>query len=115
MADAGLPGLDVARVRRWCEEQVPPDMRDRMRVEVDVAPRHLTIQECHPLWPGAAGPEWTRTTVARIRYTKSKGTWSLYWQDSNLRFREYDGLAPTPRIDDVLAEIDRDPTFLFWG
>jgi hypothetical protein len=90
-------------------------MRDRVRVEVDVAPRHLTIQECHAPWSADAGPEWMRTPVARIRYTKSRGTWSLYWQDSNLRFREYDRLEPTPRIDDVLAEIDRDPTFLFWG
>jgi hypothetical protein len=33
----------------------------------------------------------------------------------NLRFHEYDLVPPTNRIDDLLAEIDRDPTSIFWG
>jgi hypothetical protein len=39
----------------------------------------------------------------------------LYWRDRNLRFHIYDLLAPSPTIDDVLLEIDRDPTCIFWG
>ena len=37
MAAAGLPELDVARVQRWCAEQVPEHVRDEIQVECDVA------------------------------------------------------------------------------
>ncbi|MDQ3825358.1 MAG: DUF3024 domain-containing protein [Actinomycetota bacterium] len=40
---------------------------------------------------------------------------ALYWRDRNLRFHIYDLLAPSPTIDNVLLEIDRDPTSIFWG
>jgi len=39
----------------------------------------------------------------------------LYWRDRNLRFHRYDQLEPSPDIDDLLTEIDRDPTAIFWG
>jgi hypothetical protein len=77
---AGLPELDIARVRRWCEQRVPAHVRDQVRVECDVGPRHLTIVECRPPWREGTGSDWTRFP-----------------------------------IDDLLTEIERDPTAIFWG
>ena len=31
------------------------------------------------------------------------------------RFHRYDQLEPSPHIDDLLKEIDRDPIAIFWG
>ncbi|MGH8824248.1 MAG: DUF3024 domain-containing protein [Jiangellaceae bacterium] len=59
--------------------------------------------------------EWTRFPIARLRYTTSTKTWSLYWRDRNLRFHEYDLVPPTSRVDDLLEEIDRDSMAIFWG
>ncbi|MCO1658557.1 DUF3024 domain-containing protein [Pseudonocardia humida] len=112
---AGLPEPDVARVRSWCEARVPERVRDQIRVECDVAPRHLTVVECRPPWKADAGAEWTRFPVARMRYTKASRTWSLYWRDRDLRFHHYDRVAPTDDIGELLAELDRDPTAVFWG
>jgi hypothetical protein len=39
----------------------------------------------------------------------------LYWRDRNLRFHRYDQLQPSPGINDLLTEIDRDPIAIFWG
>lgn len=116
VAAAGVPELDVARVRRWCEARVPIHVRDQLRVEVDVEPRHLTIMECRPPWrPGDPNRVWTRFPIARLRYTKSSRTWTIYWRDRNLKFHVYDRLAPSERVEDLLDEIDRDPTCIFWG
>ncbi len=111
----GLPELDIARVRRWCEQRVPEHVRDQVRVECDVSPRHLTIVECRPPWRQGIGSEWTRFPIARLRYTQATRTWTLYWRDRNLRFHLYDQLEPSPDIDDLLQEIDRDPIAIFWG
>lgn len=115
MAAQRLPELDVARVQRWCEQRVPAHVRDQVRVECEVAARHLTIVECRPPWRDDMGSERTRFPIARLRYTKQTGTWSLYWRDRNLRFHEYDLITPSSRVDDLLEEIDRDPTSIFWG
>ena len=113
--EAALPELDVARVRRWCEQRVPEHVRDQIKVECDVGPRHLTIVECRTPWREDMGAEWTRFPIARLRYTKATGRWSLYWRDRHLRFHLYDRIAPSPHIDDLLQEVDRDSTAIFWG
>jgi hypothetical protein len=67
MTDAGLPRLDVARAQRWCASQVPERIRSEIRVECDVAPRHLTICECRPPWCEDVGPDWTRFPMSPAR------------------------------------------------
>ena len=51
----------------------------------------------------------------QLRYTAADRSWTLYWRDRHLRFHVYDPLAPSHRVEDLLTEIDRDPTCIFWG
>lgn len=115
MAATGLPELDVARVRRWCEQRVPEHARDQVRVECEVAARHVTVVECRAPWRADIGPEWTRLPVARLTYTKGNVTWTLYYRDRNLRFHRYDLVPPNASISELLNELARDPTGIFWG
>jgi Protein of unknown function (DUF3024) len=112
---SGLPETDVARVQRWCRGRVLEQVRDQVRIEVDLAERSVTIVECRPPWRAGVGAEWTRFPIARLRYTRSTGLWSLYWRDRNLRFHEYDRVPATESVEDLLAEVDSDPTAIFWG
>ena len=80
-----------------------------------MTPRHLTIMDCRAPWREDTGTDWTRFPIARLRYTKATMHWSLYWRDRHLRFHLYDGEAPSPQIDDLLHEIDRDPAAIFRG
>ncbi len=107
--------MDVARVQRWCRARVPEQVRDEVRVEADVAERHLTIVECRPPWRADFGPGWTRFPIARLRYTKATRLWSLYWRDRDLKFHEYNGVPASASVEELLAEVDRDPTAIFWG
>ena len=93
----------------------PEHARDQIRLEVDVTDRTITILECRPPWRPEYGPDWSRFPIARLRYTKSRNRWSLYRRDSNLEFHEYDLADPSPDVQDLLDEIDRDPTNIFWG
>jgi len=49
------------------------------------------------------------------RYSHQSGLWTLYCRDRHQRWNLYTGLAPTTDISEVLDEIDRDPTHIFWG
>ncbi|MGW1341357.1 DUF3024 domain-containing protein [Kribbella sp. NPDC002412] len=110
-----LPELDVARVRRWCAARVPEHARDQLRIDCELAPRHLTIVERRPPWREDIGPDWTSSAIARLRYNTTDRSWMLYWADHHQRFHAYDRLAPSHSVDDHLTELDRDPTSIFWG
>lgn len=73
VAAAGIPDLDVAWVRRWRDARVPVHARDQIRIECDVAPRHLTILDCRPPPREDFGPEWTRFPIVRLRYSPRRG------------------------------------------
>lgn len=110
-----IPEADTDLVRRWAHDKTPAQFRDQMRVEVDEAPRGLTIVECRPPWREDLGPEWTRQPIARLAYVAKRSEWTLYWTDRNSKFHRYDMVEPTNAVTDLLAEIDRDPTCIFWG
>jgi Protein of unknown function (DUF3024) len=43
------------------------------------------------------------------------GEWSLYWRDRNLAFHRYTRIDASPDVAVLLAEIEADPTGIFWG
>ncbi|TCC32045.1 DUF3024 domain-containing protein [Kribbella speibonae] len=82
-----LPDLDVARVQHWCAARVPEHARDH----------------------------WTSSAMPRLRYNATDMSWTLYWADQHQRFHTYNRISPSQRIEDLLTEIERDPTNIFWG
>lgn len=115
VAEFVVPELDRARVQRWCRDRVPQDARHQVRLEADFSGRDVTIVERRAPWNSEAGPDWTTLPVARLRYLKSRGVWRLYWRDRDERWHEYPQLPFARDIDELLTEIDRDPTAIFWG
>lgn len=53
--------------------------------------------------------------VAQIRYDREARLWSLHWRDRNGRWHPYDDVDPMSDVEAILAEVDRDPTGIFWG
>jgi hypothetical protein len=70
-----IPETDLARIRRFVDrrnDEIPPDVRNEIRIEMDVTPTSVTILECRPPWRPDHGSDWTRQPVARLRYTKTR-------------------------------------------
>ncbi len=86
-----------------------------MRVECELGDRQVTVMERRAPWRGGAAEEWSSLPVARLRYTKASGTWTLYWRDRHSRFHRYQPVGPTNDIAVLIAELERDPTCIFWG
>jgi hypothetical protein len=59
--------------------------------------------------------DWTRFPIARLRHVAGHGVWMLYRRDRDLRWHRYDRIGPSPHVDPLLAEIEADPTSIFWG
>ena len=75
----------------------------------------MTIVERRAPWREDYGPEWSALAVARLRYIAATGLWTLYWRDRNERWHAYDEVASNENVLELLDEIDRDPSGIFWG
>jgi hypothetical protein len=78
------PETDLAKIRKYCQAQVPAHLRDQIRIEVTVRGNSVTILDCRPLWHTDL-TEWSKVRVAQLRYSASTHDWSLYWADRNGR------------------------------
>jgi len=109
------PVLDVAAIRHFCKQRVPPHALHQVRVEADVSANTVTIVERRAPWREDYGPDWTSSAVARLRYVAKHHHWVLYRRDRNQRWHRYELIEPSPIILALLDEIDRDPSGIFWG
>ncbi|MDP9340673.1 MAG: DUF3024 domain-containing protein [Actinomycetota bacterium] len=102
-------------VARYCADRTPAQHRDEIRMEYTIRGPSITIFECRPPWRPDFGPEWTRMPIAQLRYNPGASLWTLYRADRNSRWHVYELIDPAPGVEPLLAEIDADPTGIFWG
>jgi hypothetical protein len=108
-----VPDLDLARIRQFCDGRIPAHLRDEARVEAGVRGKTVTIFDCRPPWHPTL-TDWSRVPVAQLRYSPASHAWTLYWADRNSRWHRYDDIDPGT-ADELLDEINQDPTSIFWG
>lgn len=108
---------DVQLVADYCAAATPPHVADRARVEYAVRGKTVTIIEASRM--GAERDEdWLRVPAARMK-AGADGLWTLYCFDRNSRAVRYDRWNPEfdqpATMTVILAEIEADPTCIFWG
>jgi hypothetical protein len=105
----------IRHVGAFCANRVPDELRDEMRLEHTVRGSSITIIERRAPWSDLIGPEWTSMKIAQFRYDGRSGTWTLYAPDRNERWHVYDFVEPAGDLGPLLAEVEDDPTSIFWG
>lgn len=94
---------------------MPEEHHDEVRLECSRRGNSITIIECRPPWNPELIGEWTSMKVAQLRYDTSSKRWSLFCCDRDERWWPYDNVESSVGVDPLLAEIDADPTGIFWG
>jgi hypothetical protein len=106
----------LAAAQRFCAARSPDDLSDQLRVGCSRRGNSITIFEARPPWrPELGSNAWTEQRVAQLRYDATTARWSLYCCDSNSRWWPYEEIAVSASVDSLLAEVDHDPTGIFWG
>lgn len=103
-------------LRHFCERRVAVLARDQVRLEYEFRGDAATLVERRVPWhPALQDAPWTRMPVAQFRYDRENGHWTLHWPDRNTRWHEDDGVEPSHTLKPLLAEVDEDPTGIYWG
>ena len=112
-----LPDVTRARIEKrlseYCENKVPPEMRDKHRLGFKVRGNSVTLFEERPSFFNPF--EWVEIVLAQFRYDPKKKKWTLYCADRNSRWHQYWDLEPDKDFEVLLREVEEDPTFIFWG
>ncbi len=111
---AATQNLVEKKLDAFLGKRVPPKLADQIRLSYTFRGNSVTIFEHRPPWTESL-TEWSSSAVAKLRYNPKAQTWMLFWRDRNSRWREDEGLAPVKNLDLILAELDRDPTGIYWG
>ena len=101
------------KLTAFCERRVPAHVRDQIRLIFKFRGNAVTLIETRPYFKDPS--TWTESPVAQFRFGLDEKVWSLYCRDRNTRWRFYNLIQPSANLDDLIAEVDRDPTCNFWG
>lgn len=109
--------LQEARISRqltaYCQARVPASVRDKVRLGFQIEGHAVELLESRPSLDDRR--VWHEVGVARFRYVASQRVWRLYCQYRDLKWHEYQPRPTARSFATLLAEVDRDPTGLFWG
>ncbi len=72
----------------------------------------MTLFETRPAFK--APSVWTELPIAQFRFNLDEKLWRLYHPNRKKGWRQYDRIKPS-NLDDLLAELEGDPTRIFWG
>jgi len=100
-------------MQRYCESRIPVEVQDKIRLSYTIRGDHITLIESRPFWKDEN--RWIDTKIAQIRFENVDKTFTLYCADRNDKWHLYDYIDPTTDLEEVLAQIDADPTGIFWG
>ena len=90
-----------------------PEHADKVRFVFEVDGHIVSIYEERPPWDGVG--EWTRTGIARFRYTRTRGSWTLYWMRRDLKWHAYDPEAMPGDLESLVALVNEDRYGAFFG
>lgn len=111
-----IPELERERVARalgrFCDK-VPEHVRDKLTHDFRFVRSDVELFERRPDFRDRG--RFIECTVAKFRYNAKRGSWTLFWADRNLRWHSYEGFVDRRNFLDLLREVERDPTCIFWG
>lgn len=102
-----------SKLLSYCEQKVPLHIRDQVKLAFKIRGNSVTLYEQRPVYREKA--KWVDVPVAQFRFNLSRSLWTLFCADRNSKWHEYLPSEPTRDFDVLLAEVDKDPTAIFWG
>jgi hypothetical protein len=105
--------LIETKLTEYCEHKIPMHARDKVKLIFSIRGNIVTLFETRPYFHNPS--IWTEVPVAQFRYDNKSNKWTLYCADRNSKWHLYTEAKPSGKVDDLLKELDRDPTGIFWG
>ncbi len=96
-----------------CRRRSPSQFSHELRFVHEVEGHSVSVFEERPPWRHRG--EWTRKGIARFRYVRSRGTWTLYWMRQDLKWHVYEPEPPSRGLAKLVGIVEEDKHGAFFG
>ncbi|MBU1658696.1 DUF3024 domain-containing protein [bacterium] len=100
-------------MQNYCDKKAPKELNESIQLFYYIRGNNITLVESRPSWHDKT--EWIDMKIAQIRFENESKTFTLYCPDRNEKWHLYDFIEASTELENLLKEIDRDPTGIFWG
>ena len=107
-----LPEEELDRVHELLEVFCQARSGDSVRLEYHVKGNRVTLVESRPLFIDPT--VLNSVKVAQFEFTPDLRVWVLYWYDRKNRRQPYPTGRNRDTLERLLAEVEADPTGIFW-
>jgi len=98
-------------LERYCAERVFVRGGEQERLTFELWDEGFTLFR----ETAAGGADGLSSPVARFRYCRELGQWTLHYPDAQQRWRFYLNAGPTLNLARLLSHLDADPLNHFWA
>ena len=96
-----------------CRRRSRPGFKDELSLEYKVEGHDVVIFERRPRYGALVGV--TDSPVAKLKFVRTMGEWRLFWMKRDLKWHGYVTLLSSKKLDELVAEVDKDPFCCFFG
>ena len=111
-----IPELQKKRVEAalaaFCE-RVPAHLRPKLAHGFRIRGNAVELYERRPRFDDAT--RFIELAFARFKYVPGDRGWGLQWRDRNGRWHLYEGFERGRRFGNLVKQVERDPTGIFFG
>lgn len=104
--------LAEKKLTRYCERRVPAELSNEIKIDYKIRGNSVTLFESRPYWNDSS--KWYKLKIVQFRFNPEENIWTLYCADRNERWHLYIDAESSLNLDDLLREVDKDPTGIFW-
>ena len=108
-----LPELDVKYIQKWCALKEHSRHGALSHFEAQTTNIHVTVVRVDIIPTETTEITRMKRFVARFRYTKTTGKWTLYWPDNTEKFHRYKSIPGSKIIRPLLEAVDHNTESLF--
>lgn len=96
-----------------CRPSPDPAVQAQLRIDYRVEGRAIVLFESRPRF--GKPEEWGDGPVAKFRYVSSRRVWQLFCMHRDLKWHHYALLPESKSLAELVDEVRRDPSGIFWG
>lgn len=112
-----LDELQKRRVKnmfeKFCSERIPMELQNQIKLEFSKRENYVTLFEKRRYFKDPS--QWTKSKIAQFRYNPDDKKWTLYWWRHTGKWYQYKEIKPQNDLQELVDEVDKDLTGIFWG
>jgi hypothetical protein len=96
-----------------CDSRIPVHVKNQIKLSFQIRGNNVTLFENRKSY--LDDTIWIKVKISQFRYDEDKIIWSLYWWRHTGKWYLYDEVNPSLEINDLINEVNNDPSGIFWG